>query len=127
MWQVRGRPAPERSGGDGMTSLILQRVRTPRWVGWALVLVGALVALWLPNGLYPAVAVDMLCWALFAVAIDLLLGYGGLLSFGHAAFWGTSAYTAGIIAARAGVPFPVAVLGGALAAAALAVPIGYLA
>ena len=51
------------------------------------------MALWLPNGLYPAVAVDMLCWALFAVAIDLLLGYGGLLSFGHAAFWGTSAYT----------------------------------
>ncbi|MFF5227604.1 branched-chain amino acid ABC transporter permease [Dactylosporangium sp. NPDC000521] len=110
-----------------MTSLLLERVRTPRWVGWALALAGALVALWLPNGLYPAVAVDMLCWALFAVAIDLLLGYGGLLSFGHAAFWGTSAYTAGIIAGRVGVPFPVAVLGGALAAAALAVPIGYLA
>ncbi|MET7418349.1 branched-chain amino acid ABC transporter permease [Dactylosporangium sp. NPDC005555] len=110
-----------------MTALILQRVRTPRWAGWLLLAVGALVALWLPNGLYPAVAVDMLCWALFAVAIDLLLGYGGLLSFGHAAFWGTSAYTAGLIAARAGVPFPVAVLGGALAAAALAVPIGYLA
>ncbi|MEV4133632.1 branched-chain amino acid ABC transporter permease [Dactylosporangium sp. NPDC049742] len=110
-----------------MTGLMLQRVRTPRWVGWGLVAVGALIALWLPNGLYPAVAVDMLCWALFAVAIDLLLGYGGLLSFGHAAFWGTSAYTAGIIAARVGVPFPVAVLGGALAAAALAVPIGYLA
>jgi branched-chain amino acid transport system permease protein len=110
-----------------MTALVLERFRTPRWVGWALVAVGAVVALWLPNGLYPAVAVDMLCWALFAVAIDLLLGYGGLLSFGHAAFWGTSAYTAGLIAANLGVPFPVAVLGGALLAAALAVPIGYLA
>ncbi|MFC4999740.1 branched-chain amino acid ABC transporter permease [Dactylosporangium cerinum] len=110
-----------------MTSLLLQRVRTPRWAGWLLLTAGALLALWLPNGLYPAVAVDMLCWALFAVAIDLLLGYGGLLSFGHAAFWGTSAYTAGLIAAHLGVPFPVAVLGGALAAAALAAPIGYLA
>ncbi|WP_238012213.1 branched-chain amino acid ABC transporter permease [Dactylosporangium sp. AC04546] len=110
-----------------MTALILSRVRTPGWLGWALLAAGVLGALWLPNGLYPAVAVDMLCWALFAVAIDLLLGYGGLLSFGHAAFWGTSAYTAGIIAARLGTPFPVAVLGGALAAAALAVPIGYLA
>ncbi|GAA3242298.1 branched-chain amino acid ABC transporter permease [Dactylosporangium siamense] len=110
-----------------MTSLLLQRVRTPRWAGWLLLAAGALLALWLPNGLYPAVAVDMLCWALFAVAIDLLLGYGGLLSFGHAAFWGTSAYTAGLIAAHLGVPFPVAVLGGALAAAALAAPIGYLA
>jgi branched-chain amino acid transport system permease protein len=94
---------------------------------WLVLAIGVAIALWLPNGLYPAVAVDMLCWALFAVAIDLLLGYGGLLSFGHAAFWGTSAYTAGLIAAHAGVPFPVAVLGGALAAAALAVPIGYLA
>src|SRR6185369_346824 len=89
--------------------------------------VGAAVALWLPNGLYPAVAVDMLCWALFAVAVDLLLGYTGLLSFGHAAFWGTSAYATGLVAIHLGAPFPVAVLSGALIAAVLAVPIGYLA
>jgi len=94
---------------------------------YALAAIGAGVALYLPNGLYPAVAVDMLCWALFAVAIDLLLGYTGLLSFGHAAFWGSSAYVTGLIAINAGVPFPLAVLGGALAAAALAVPVGYLA
>src|SRR5688572_6291857 len=94
---------------------------------YALVAIGLAVALYLPNGLYPAVAVDMLCWALFAVAIDLLLGYTGLLSFGHAAFWGTSAYATGLIAINAGLPFPVAVLGGALAAAVLAVPVGFLA
>lgn len=88
---------------------------------------GLAVALYLPNGLYPAVAVDMLCWALFAVAIDLLLGYTGLLSFGHAAFWGSSAYLTGLIAIHSGVPFPVAVLGGALGAAMLAVPVGFLA
>lgn len=92
-----------------------------------LLVVGIVVALYLPNGLYPAVAVDMLCWALFAVSIDLLLGYTGLLSFGHAAFWGTSAYLTGLIAIHSGVPFPVAVLGGALCAAALAVPVGFLA
>jgi branched-chain amino acid transport system permease protein len=103
-------------------------MRNGRGIGrWILLAVGLAVALWLPNGLYPAVAVDMLCWALFAVAIDLLLGYAGLLSFGHAAFWGSSAYTTGLLAARVGAPFPVAVLGGAVAAAALAVPIGYLA
>jgi branched-chain amino acid transport system permease protein len=94
---------------------------------YALLVLGVGVALYLPNGLYPAVAVDMLCWALFAVAIDLLLGYTGLLSFGHAAFWGSSAYATGLFAINAGVPFPVAVLGGGLAAAVLAVPVGFLA
>ena len=61
---------------------------------------------------------DIACWALFAVALDLLLGYTGLLSFGHAAFWGTSAYATGLIAIQTGVPFPVAVLGGAVVAGA---------
>jgi branched-chain amino acid transport system permease protein len=115
---VDTRPAP---------SLVRAVSGAPRWVRWALLGGGLAVALWLPNGLYPAVAVDMLCWALFAVAVDLLLGYTGLLSFGHAAFWGTSAYATGLVAIHAGVPFPVAVLAGALVAAALAVPIGYLA
>ncbi|KAB2346632.1 branched-chain amino acid ABC transporter permease [Actinomadura rudentiformis] len=69
---------------------------------------------------------DIACWALFAAALDLLLGFTGLLSFGHAAFWGGAAYAAGLIAVHWGVPFPVAVLGGALFAAVLAVPIGYL-
>jgi branched-chain amino acid transport system permease protein len=65
-------------------------------------------------------------WALFAIALDLLIGFTGLLSFGHAAFWGTAAYVTGLVAIHSGAPFPLAVLGGAAAAAALAVPIGYL-
>ncbi|NJP33872.1 branched-chain amino acid ABC transporter permease [Micromonospora thermarum] len=101
--------------------------RAPGWIRYALLAVALLVALWLPNGLYPAVAVDILCWALFAVAVDLLLGFTGLMSFGHAAFWGASAYVTGLVAIHAGLPFPAAVLAGALAAAVLAVPIGYLA
>jgi branched-chain amino acid transport system permease protein len=88
--------------------------------------VGLAVALSLPWFVYPPVAMDIACWALFAVALDLLLGYTGLLSFGHAAFWGTAAYTAGLIAIHSGVPFPIAVLDGAIAAMLLAVPIGYL-
>ena len=99
----------------------------PPWLRWVLLAAGLVIAGWLPNGLYPAVAVDILCWALFAVAVDLLLGYAGLLSFGHAAFWGSSAYATGLVAIHTGVPFPVAVLGGAVVAAVLALPIGYLA
>jgi len=92
-----------------------------------LLLLALLVVLALPWYIYPPVAMDILAWGLFAISIDLLLGFTGLLSFGHAAFWGTSAYVSGIIAIRSGLPFPVAVLGGALVAMLLAVPTGYLA
>ena len=88
----------------------------------------ALVAiLGLPWWVYPPIAVDIAAWALFAISVDLLLGFAGLLSFGHAAFWGVSAYSAGLIAQSFGVPFPVAIVGGAIAAMIIAVPIGYLA
>jgi branched-chain amino acid transport system permease protein len=93
---------------------------------WAMLAIGLVVVLALPWFIYPPVAMDIAAWALFAISVDLLLGYTGLLSFGHAAFWGTSAYATGLIAIHAGLPFPVAVVGGAVAAMVLAVPIGYL-
>ena len=92
----------------------------------ALLVVGLVVAFGLPWMIYPPVALDIAAWALFAVALDLLLGYTGLLSFGHAAFWGSSAYATGIIAIETGMPFYVAVLGGAVVAALIAVPVAML-
>ncbi|WP_084036801.1 branched-chain amino acid ABC transporter permease [Haloechinothrix halophila] len=91
-----------------------------------LLVIGLVLAFGLPWVMYPPVALDIAAWALFAVALDLLLGYTGMLSFGHAAFWGSSAYATGIVAIETGLPFPVAVLGGALVAAALALPIAML-
>ncbi|HEX6877920.1 MAG TPA: branched-chain amino acid ABC transporter permease [Nocardioidaceae bacterium] len=96
------------------------------WQRWALLAVGLVAALALPWMIYPPVAMDIAAMALFAIALDILLGFTGLLSFGHAAFWGGSAYVTGLIALNYGVPFPVAVLGGAVFAMLLAVPIGYL-
>jgi branched-chain amino acid transport system permease protein len=93
---------------------------------YLLLAVGVVAALALPWLVYPPVALDIVVWALFAIAVDLLLGFTGLLSFGHAAFWGTAAYATGLVAIHSGAPFPVAVLGGALTAGLLAVPIGYL-
>nr|WP_306270381.1 branched-chain amino acid ABC transporter permease [Ornithinimicrobium sp. HY1793] len=93
---------------------------------WVLLAVGLVLALSLPWFVYPPVAMDIAAWALFAVALDLLLGYAGLLSFGHAAFWGGSAYVAGLVALHTGVPFPIAVLAGAIFAMLLALPIGLL-
>ena len=92
-----------------------------------LLLLALLVVLALPWYIYPPVAMDIVAWGLFAISIDLLLGFTGLLSFGHAAFWGTSAYVTGLIAIRSGLPFPVAILGGAVVAMLIAVPTGYLA
>jgi branched-chain amino acid transport system permease protein len=93
---------------------------------WVLLAVGLGVGLALPWFIYPPVATDVIAWGLFAVALDLLLGFTGLLSFGHAAFWGTSAYTTGLIAIHSGLPFYLAILGGGVMAALLALPIGYL-
>jgi branched-chain amino acid transport system permease protein len=96
------------------------------WQRWLLLAAGLVLALALPWFVYPPVAMDIAAMALFAISLDILLGYTGLLSFGHAAFWGSSAYVTGKVAIEYGVPFPVAVVAGALFAMVLAVPIGYL-
>ena len=92
-----------------------------------LLAVGIVLALALPRILYSALALRIMSWALFAVSVDLLLGYGGMLSFGHAAFWGGGGYAAALLAKTFQLPFPIAVLGGTIVAMALAAPIGYLA
>ena len=52
-------------------------------------------------GIYPVLAIQLLCFAMFACAFNLLLGYSGMLSFGHAAFFGFSSYvTSWLIVAR---------------------------
>jgi branched-chain amino acid transport system permease protein len=85
---------------------------------------GALV---LPRVLYSVLALDILLWGLFAMSVDLLLGFAGLLSFGHAAFWGAGGYVAAILAKQLQLPFPLAVAAGVAVAIILAVPLGYLA
>lgn len=89
----------------------------------ALAIAGALL---LPRVLYVVLALDILLYGLFAVSVDLLLGFAGLLSFGHAAFWGGAGYVAGLAAKELRLAYPLAALAGTLAAMALAVPIGYL-
>jgi len=101
--------------------------RRVRWRAVALVVVGIAIAIALPRVLYSALALRILLWALFAVSVDLLLGYGGMLSFGHAAFWGGGGYAAALLAKTFELPFPIAALGGTLVAMALAAPIGFLA
>ena len=92
----------------------------------ALTFVGFVVLLGAPFWFYPLFLVKILCFSLFACAFNLLVGSAGLLSFGHAAFYGTAAYIAAQAAKVWGLPFEAAVLAGTLAAAALGVVFGYV-
>ena len=78
-------------------------------------------------GVYPVFLMKALCFALFACAFNLLIGFGGLLSFGHAMFLGTAGYVCAHAAKEWGWPTEVAILGGTLAAAAMGVVVGLLA
>src|SRR4030081_2275714 len=86
-----------------------------------------LIALVLPKLVYPVLAIDIVAYALFAVAFDLLLGFTGLLSFGHAMFWGGAAYVSTILISKAHVPFPLAVVAAVAYAAILALVVGAIA
>ncbi len=90
-----------------------------------LVLLAALLAA--PFFVYPVLMMKVLCFALFACAFNLLLGFTGLLSFGHAAFFGTAAYATGYAMTHLPVTPEVGLILGTLAAAALGVVFGGLA
>ena len=70
-------------------------------------------------GLYPYLALEIMIWMIFALGFNLLLGYGGLPSFGHGAFFGVGAYAFGLLQLKLGAGL-LAGLAGAVLAAALA-------
>jgi len=91
----------------------------------ALLLLVAIVAG--PFALYPVFLMKVLCFALFACAFNLLIGYVGLLSFGHAAYFGMGSYVTAWTAKNWGVTPEIAILLGGLTGAALGCLFGALA
>ncbi|HSU43894.1 MAG TPA: branched-chain amino acid ABC transporter permease [Casimicrobiaceae bacterium] len=77
-------------------------------------------------GIYPVFIMKALCFALFACAFNLLLGFGGLLSFGHAMFLGTAGYVAAHAAKEWGVTPEVAIVAGTAASGILGAVVGAL-
>ncbi len=78
-------------------------------------------------GLYPVFIMKLLCFALFACAFNLLLGFTGLLSFGHAAFFGFSAYVTGwLIKSQAWTP-ELGIIAGTVVAGIIGLMIGLVA
>ena len=73
-----------------------------------------------------SILTELMIFGLLALSLDLIMGYTGMVSFGHAAYFGLGAYGSALILIHFAVPIPVALLAGALLAGAVALPIGYL-
>lgn len=92
-------------------------------------LLGVLFVLGLiaPFAVYPTFLMKILCYGLFACAFNLLLGFAGLLSFGHAAFLGTAGYVCGLMVRDLGVTPELGILAGTVSAGLLGWLFGWLA
>ena len=101
------------------------------WRGLAAVsVVGILVLLLLPHFLstyYLGLVIQMMIFALFAMSLDLLIGYTGMASLGHAAYFGVAAYATGLLALKLGWSVWLALPAGLLVAALTATLFGFLA
>ena len=86
-----------------------------------------LLLLLAPQWMYPVFLMKILCFALFACAFNLLIGFTGLLSFGHAAFFGAAGYVTGLVLRDAGWSFEAGILAGVVVAALVGLVMGALA
>src|SRR5919198_3583267 len=93
----------------------------------ALVVLTAIVVIGAPYVVYPVFLMKALCFALFACAFNLLIGYVGLLSFGHAAFLGSASYATAHSVKVLGFPPELGLIAGIAAAALLGTMFGWLA
>ena len=107
------------------TSATAARGRNLMLVGTVVMAIALAVAPF--AGVYPVFLMKALCFALFACAFNLLLGFGGLLSFGHAMFLGTAGYICAYTAKEWGLTPELAILAGTAASALLGVVVGALA
>jgi branched-chain amino acid transport system permease protein len=96
----------------------------PQAIGVAILLVLIVLA---PSVVYPVFLMKVMCFALFAAAFNLLLGYAGLLSFGHAAYFGMGSYVSAWAARNWGLPAESCIMMGGLTGAAMGAVFGLLA
>jgi branched-chain amino acid transport system permease protein len=94
---------------------------------WVLILAGLFLLLLPFITSFKALASQMLIFAIIAIGYDIVFGYTGLLSLGHAAFFGLGAYGTGLSLIHLSVPVPVALLIGIVLSLLIAFPMGYLA
>ncbi len=89
--------------------------------------ISLVIALAAPHAVYPIFLMKVMCFALFACAFNLLLGYTGLLSFGHAAYFGSAGYITAYTVKAMGFPPLLGILAGVGVSTLLGLVIGWLA
>jgi branched-chain amino acid transport system permease protein len=116
-----GKPqAAQRIAADAPPSL-----SAPSWTFALVWLVALLVVPWLADRYVTILLTDVFCFALFAVSLHFIMGPAGMVSFGHAAYFGLGAYAAGLLLKRAGLPMEAALVLAPLMAGAFAVVYGW--
>jgi branched-chain amino acid transport system permease protein len=121
-WGLLGRPEIALRAAGGAAPAASLRV-PPAWVAALLVLLVVVPPL-LPT-FYVWLLVEVLAFTLFASSLYLLMSGGGLVSFGHAAYFGLGAYGAAILMKHLGLPMPLAFLAAPLVAALAGICFGY--
>ena len=109
------------STSPDVATTLTRRSRIALWIGFAILLAAPFI------GLYPVFMMKGLCFAIFACAFNLLLGYTGLLSFGHAAYFGAAAYAAGWFVRSAHLPPELGVIAATGVAAICGLVVGLIA
>jgi branched-chain amino acid transport system permease protein len=123
-WGLLGRPEIQlRPPGSGVVADRPALSLHPGWTVAALLILAAL-PLALPT-FWISIAVEIFAFALFAASLHLLMAVGGMVSFGHAAYFGLGAYGAALLLKLAGLPMPAAFVAAPLVAALAAAVFGY--
>jgi len=113
-WGLLGRPLGHDQGEEGRAPEPHGSAGLPRWLLGATLLAFVALPPLLPT-FFIWLLVEILAFALFAASLQLLIGSGGMISFGHAAYFGVGAYGAALWMQQGGLPMPVAFLLGPLA------------
>jgi branched-chain amino acid transport system permease protein len=122
-WGLLGRPESQARGAGGAAGA--ERARTPGWRWTAAALAALVVAPPLLPDFWVLVLVEVLAFALFAASLHLLMGTGGMVSFGHAVTFGLGAYGAALLVQWTPAPMLLAFAAGPVTAAVGAAVIGF--
>jgi branched-chain amino acid transport system permease protein len=116
-----------RKMADITETIRMEKSRTALSVQAGFLIAGLMLLLLAPFFFYPIFLMKLLCFALFACAFNLLLGYTGLLSFGHATFFGGAAYFTAYTVKQWGFPPELGILVGVVGATFLGLVMGFVA